>query len=59
MFSGSFLNYLRNQCFDGMWEMFHNSGAATENDLSPYALVLAIGVCKRFLADDLNIVLGA
>ena len=39
--------------------LFHNFGAATENDLSPYALVLAIGVCKRFLADDLNILLGA
>ena len=38
---------------------FHNFGAATENDLSPYALVLAIGVCKRFFADDLNILLGA
>ena len=39
--------------------LFHNFGAATENDLSPYALVLAIGVCKRFFADDLDILLGA
>ena len=39
--------------------LFHNFGAATENDLSSYALVLAIGVCKRFFADDLNILLGA
>ena len=39
--------------------LFHNFGAATENDLWPYALALAIGVCKRFFADDLNILLGA
>ena len=39
--------------------LFHNFGAATENDLSPYALVQAIGVCKRFFADNLNILLGA
>ena len=37
--------------------LFHNFGAAAENDLSPYTLVLAIGVCKRFFADDLNILL--
>ena len=28
--------------------LFHNFGAATENDLSPYALVLAIGVCNAY-----------
>ena len=39
--------------------LFHNFGAATENELSPHALVLAIGVCKRFFAEDLNILLGA
>ena len=39
--------------------LFHNFGAATENDLSPYALVLAVGVCKKFFVDDLNILLGA
>ena len=39
--------------------LFYNFGAATENDLSPYASVLAIGVCKRFFADDLDILLGA
>ena len=35
--------------------LLRNFGAATENDLSPYALVLAIGVCKRVFADHLNI----
>ena len=39
--------------------LFDNFGAATENDLSPYALVLAIGVCKIFFAHDLNVLLGA
>ena len=39
--------------------LFHNFGAVTENDFPPYALVLAIGDCKRFFADDLDILLGA
>ena len=38
--------------------LLHNFGAATENDLSPYALVLAIGVCKRLFGNDLTILLA-
>ena len=44
-----FLKLLKESMFLMVSErLFHNFGAATENDLSPYALVLAIGVCKRF-----------
>ena len=35
--------------------LFHNVGAAAENDRSPYVLVLVRGMAKRFASDDLRV----